>query len=395
MPPTIARPRRVLFCTLSGYGHVFPMFPLAAAARDAGHEVIFATGPEAGPAVARAGFAATPPVGISIPAAFSELAGGTPVMDIPEPIRLEMAGPVFAEVLPRHTIHDLTPICAELAPDLIVYGQWEQGAFAVATAAGIPAVEFRVSRPFPGEDSLKALPPAAISREALLAAQGFPGAAPEQFLDIYPPSLQERRILDDPSRMPLRPVAWSDPGAGVPDWVRAERPRPLVYLTLGTTPNEVHALEIALAGLTKHDVDVLVALGQLPADSLPTSDRVHLARWVDQAEVLRHVDLVVHHGGSGTTLGAAAAGLPQLVLPQRADQFDNAGIVASSGIGRTLLPGDVTPEAVTEAVDALGSAEHRRATAATRDEILAMPTPAQVLPQVLAAAESGEMSLPN
>src|SRR5690606_3869375 len=65
MPPTIDHPRRLLFYCLPGYGHVFPMLPLAAAARDAGHEVIFATGADAVPVVAGSGFTAHQ-VGISI-----------------------------------------------------------------------------------------------------------------------------------------------------------------------------------------------------------------------------------------------------------------------------------------------------------------------------------------
>ena len=57
---------------------------------------------------------------------------------------------------------------------------------------------------------------------------------------------------------------------------------------------------------------------------------VHLERFVDQAAVLRSVDLVVHHGGSGTMLGAAAHGRPQLVLPLGADQFYNGEQISST-----------------------------------------------------------------
>lgn len=383
-----ARPHRLLFCTLSGFGHVFPMFPLAVAARDAGHEVAFATGADAAPVVDRAGFVAHR-AGISIPDGFSELAGGRPVTDLPEATRREMAHEVFAKVLPRHTIRDLTPLRAELAPDLIIYNEWDPGAAVVAMAAGVPAVEYRISRTYlPDGDARRALPLGADDRAELFAAHGLPGVPANRFLDLLPPSLQDPAVLDDPRRLPMRPVAWADPGAAVPDRVRADRSRPLVYLTLGTTPNDVRVLQTALAGLAKHDVNVLVALGQLSAESLRADDRVRLVRWVDQAEVLRHADLVIHHGGSGTTLGTAAAGLPQLVLPQRADQFSQAVAVTAAGVGRALLPVEVTPDAVAEAVDALlGSAEHRRAAAATRAEIDAMPTPAEVLPQVLQVAD--------
>lgn len=382
MPPTIDRPHRLLFCCLPGYGHVFPMLPLAAAARDAGHEVLFATGADAVPVVSGSGFTAHQ-VGISILDGFSELSGGAPIMSIPDHIRRKMAHEIFTDLLPRRTIDDLTPLCAELAPDALIYGQWNQGVAVVSATTGIPAVEFRVSLAFPpGTEGRDGLPPGDDNRAALLAARGLTAPANHRFLDIFPLSLQDPTMRDDPRRLSMRPIAWADPNGTVPDWVRAPRSRPLVYLTLGTTPNDVEVLRTAILGLAEQDVDVLVALGRLDPASLPTSDRVHLTPWVDQAAVLRHADFVVHHGGSGTTLGTIAAGLPQLVMPQRADQFDNAEAVASSGIGRMLLPDEVTPKAVAEAVSALP--EHRDAATATRAEVEAMPAPAELLPQLLA-----------
>lgn len=391
MPPTIVRPRRLLFCCLPGFGHVFPMLPLAVAARDAGHEVVFATGAAAVPVVTAAGFTAHQS-GISIPDGFSELADGRPVTSIPHAVQRENAFRVFAEVLPRHTIRDLMPLCADLAPDLIVYGQWDLGPAVVAAASDVPAVALRVSRACPpAGDGWNKVPPGDDVRNALLAAHGLAGAAAHHFLDVYPPSLQDPAVLDDPLRLPMRPVAWADRQASVPDWIRRDRSRPLVYLTLGTTPQDVQGLRTALAGLAAHDVDVLVALGQLTPDGLRTDDRVHLARWVDQVEVLRHADLAIHHGGSGTTLGAAGAGVPQLVTPQRGDQFDNGAVVASSGMGRVLLPGEVTPETVAQAVETLlGSADYRRVARAVQAEIEAMPAPAEVLPRVLEVARGDD-----
>lgn len=46
---------RVLFSSTSGFGHVFPMLPLAGAFRDAGHVVLWATATQATPVVTAAG----------------------------------------------------------------------------------------------------------------------------------------------------------------------------------------------------------------------------------------------------------------------------------------------------------------------------------------------------
>jgi UDP:flavonoid glycosyltransferase YjiC (YdhE family) len=48
---------------------------------------------------------------------------------------------------------------------------------------------------------------------------------------------------------------------------------------------------------------------------------------------------VVAHGGSGTTLGALAAGLPLVLVPQFADQHVNAERVAAGGAGTVAEPG--------------------------------------------------------
>ena len=62
-----------------------------------------------------------------------------------------------------------------------------------------------------------------------------------------------------------------------------------------------------------------------------------------------YVDLVVHHGGSGTVLGALVNGVPQVLTPKGADQFLNGDIIARAGLAEVLLPGEATAEAVAAA----------------------------------------------
>jgi calicheamicin 3'-O-methyl-rhamnosyltransferase len=89
----------------------------------------------------------------------------------------------------------------------------------------------------------------------------------------------------------------------------------------------------ALAGLTELPMDVLVAIGSYfdPTELGPLPDSVRVERFVRQDLVLPRVDLAVHHGGSGTLLAAASEGVPQLVMPMGADQFQNVespGVIA-------------------------------------------------------------------
>jgi MGT family glycosyltransferase len=67
-------------------------------------------------------------------------------------------------------------------------------------------------------------------------------------------------------------------------------------------------------------------LAEVPAN-------VHVEAWVDQAEVLEEATLVVCHGGSGTTFGALAAGVPVVVVPLFADHFANGARVVEAGAG--------------------------------------------------------------
>ena len=143
------------------------------------------------------------------------------------------------------------------------------------------------------------------------------------------------------------------------------------------TPATLRTAAAALVGL---DLDVLVAAGSVAVGELDglASDRVRVEPFVAQAELLTSDHppvLVVHHGGSGTTLGAAAAGIPQLFLPQGADQFFNAAAVTEVGAGATLA----SPDGVTEAAAALIADGPARASArALASEIAAMPSPADV-----------------
>ena len=59
--------------------------------------------------------------------------------------------------------------------------------------------------------------------------------------------------------------------------------------------------------------------------------------------MLPEAAVVAHHGGAGTTFAALAHGVPQVIIPQGADNFDHAAMCTrkarSSGRYRTPPPG--------------------------------------------------------
>jgi UDP:flavonoid glycosyltransferase YjiC (YdhE family) len=112
-------------------------------------------------------------------------------------------------------------------------------------------------------------------------------------------------------------------------------------------------------------------------------DNVRLLDWVPLAALLAGSDAVIHHGGSGTTLTALNAGLPQYVLPQGADQFQNAGIIATSGAGAAVAPTDLNADRLGEL---LADTPMRAAAQAISAEMAKQPTPADLVPDIIALA---------
>ncbi|MEV6639730.1 glycosyltransferase [Amycolatopsis sp. NPDC051371] len=309
---------RVLFAGLASAGHTYPMVPLAIAARDAGHEVHFAAGEHVNASLDRLGLNPFRPAD-----SFYE---------------------IYAE--------DLEPELARLRPDLVVHGWGVPEAAVAARRAGIPALWHGVGRMFP--DGI-----------------GFERPTGGVHVDICPPSLQDEAFLATAERIALRPVPFAEPGPP------ARFERPLVYLTLGTAFGTPEVLGTAIEGLAALGSHVVVATGRVaPADLGTLPGNVTAAAWVPQAAVLPIAALVVHHGGSGTTLGALAAGVPQLVLPQGADQFANADALCAAGAALRLLPGELSADAVTE--QARKAPSLRDAARVVAEEIAAMPSPAEV-----------------
>jgi UDP:flavonoid glycosyltransferase YjiC (YdhE family) len=365
---------RILFSGRPAYGHLYPLMPLAFAARDAGHEVHFGTGEAFIEKVSALGFP-THKVGISLVEAEEEARrrhGGDDVA--------ELNITMFTDVLPRATLADIEPLIAELRPDLVIYENTDVGAAAAARDAGIPFVSHVI-----GRSTAMSVVERASARFGWLWGDDVP-ADPmngDACIDIWPDGLRDEGTTTIPTLFRLRPVPWNEPGT-LPAWLDG-RDRPLVYLTLGTIAfGATAALRAAIDGLSRLPVDVLVARGPGdPAALGEVPDNVHVTGFVPQSEVLQRADLIVHHGGSGTVLGALSAGLPQLVLPQGADQFANAEAVETANAGRALFDEQVTADAVEDRVRLLlDDPSVREVVDRLRHEVAAMPTPADVVRQL-------------
>jgi MGT family glycosyltransferase len=154
----------------------------------------------------------------------------------------------------------------------------------------------------------------------------------------------------------------------------------VVYFTLGTVFNleSGDLFGRVLAGLSALPVNVLATVGlQIdPAEFGPQPTNVRIERYIPQALILPHCDLVVSHGGSGSVGGALAHGLPMVLIPMGADQPLNADRVVDLGLGRVLDAVAATPDDVrAAAADVLGDGRYRRAAERLRDEMADWPGP--------------------
>jgi UDP:flavonoid glycosyltransferase YjiC (YdhE family) len=388
---------RILVAALGSPGHAFPLVPLTVALHDAGHEVTFATGPDVEPTIATAGVP-TLAVGRPLFDVFREVMVARGMTGPPTTVQgtREIAGEVFGAAMPRLYAPALRDHLTEHPADLVIAETGAPGAALAAHATGTPCVLHSFGRrPVP------VAPFAVRVREPLARVAAEVGIevavdAPlgHAYLDVCPPSMQDPETagtLTGLAELPLRPTGWNPP---TPGFVLRRRPGTRwVLLTLGTAFGDAGVLRAAVEGLAAPDLDVLVATGSVDAGELADLDRdgVQVEPFVPQAELLRSDDrpaVVVHHGGSGTTLSCAGAGVPQLFLPQGADQFFNAAAVVATGAGRQLLGPEATPPAVGKAVQELLDDGPERASArALAAEVAAIPSPADVAAEVGAWAQ--------
>ena len=377
---------RVLVTTPAGLGHIHPMVPLARALADRGHEVRWALPETAAAHVTQHSLEVIPVAGCKpftpqdVVERFPEVAQ-VPQRDRPEAI----FGKLFGAMATPPMLEGLEPVARAWRPDLVVADAADFAGHIIAATLGIPSVTKGFGSLLPEIRSARAGEEVA----PLWAARGleppaYGGAYLTLYIDTYPPEMQREAGAHVPHRQLMRPI--SADVAAAPDPSRLPLPTappdaPLVYVTMGTVFNDPDPLRRAVEGAGSLPVRVLATVGPAgdPAVLGRQPDHVRVERYVPQTEVLPHCDVVVSHGGSGTVLGALTLGIPQVCLPQGADQFLNADAVAAAGAGVTIAPEGATPAAISTAVEAvLNHPEHRQAAQRIATSIQQMPPPAEV-----------------
>ncbi len=363
---------RLLFTCRPLAGHYEPLVALAAGAREAGHVVAFATGEPYDERARCDGFDAFR-VGPSESfrdewaprfRGFERLGG--------DEQRRFFLTEIFANLELQPRAAELEAVVDEWAPQLVVHEVAELAAPLISSARGIPYVDVSYGRLIP-RLLLRAAGEAAAPHWRARGLEPHPvaGLFAYLYVDTCPPSLQSSEIASLPAVHALRPAAAEMIATARPDWLDQLDGLPIVYVTMGTVWNrDIDLFARIVAALGDEPIALVVTVGQRndPAVLGPQPDNVVVRRYIPQAEVLPHCQAVVTHGGSGTTLGALAHGLPLLVVPQGADQYANADAVVATGAGRRLGRDETTVTAIRDSVRSLlDDPEYRRAAAARSD----------------------------
>lgn len=376
---------RVLFTTPAGVGHILPTVPLARAMVARGHDVLWAVPPDGIDLVRTAGISAVSAgaAGLSpqvVRRRYPEM-DSLPPNEVPD----VLFGKLFGATATPASLADLVPVALAWRPDLVVADAAEFAGHIVAAETGVPSVTKAFGALLPERRVAAAGDEvAALWRSRGLEPRPYGGAYDHLYLDIYPPVLQPPEAAHVPHRQLLRPVTYD----GGPEGQATAAPlpdgpadAPLVYVTMGTVFNSPEVLDEVVGALAGLDARVLATVGPAadPALLSPRGSRVRVERYVPQTLVLPHCDAVVSHAGSGTVVATLGHGVPQLCLPQAADQFLNAAAVASVGAGISLMPDEATTETVRDAVShLLRESSFEEAAGRVGDSIASMPSPDEV-----------------
>jgi UDP:flavonoid glycosyltransferase YjiC (YdhE family) len=369
---------RILLTFAGGRGHLEPLIALARAAEAARHTVAFVGRPWMREQVEVAGFAAFD-AGSDVGLAPVRL----PLAEADLEQDMRDVGSGFARRVGSGRAADLLPLYAEWRPDVVVCEEFDFGAMVMAERLGVAHATVLISATgaFVRREFVAGPLDVVRMEHGLSSDPGLEMLSRLLVLTPFPPSLRDPGLPLPPTAHHVR-LSTLDAAQDetAPPWLTRKRDTPTVYVTLGTVYNMESGdlFQRVLAGLRDLAVQVVVTVGRDldPRELGAPPENVHVERFIPQAVLLPHCDVVVSHAGSGSVLGALTHGLPMVLVPIGADQSLNAGRCRALGVAEVLDAVRATPEMIGAAVsNVLADSKAREVAASIRHEISAMPGP--------------------
>ena len=349
---------RVLISTTANEGHFGPLLPLARALVAAGHSVRVAAPESFGPAVARAGLDHVP-FADAPPDLIGPVMGRLPSLSFDD-ANATVLREVFGRIDAQAAFPAVSAAIEDWHPAVLIREPAEFGSLAAAVRTGVPHLQVAIGM---SEMSRLFVDLTAEPLMELAATAGLPEAAVVDAAVAEPVLSSVPELLDragdgayDGRAVTFR---YRDevPGPAGPSSAGGDPGDPWVYVTFGSVTGSLlpfrGVFRQALEGLADLPVRVFMTVGRQVdvADLGPLPANARVEGWWPQQDVLALASVVLGHGGFGTTMGAVAAGVPQVVAPIfSSDQVVNARHVAAVGVGRAMSPG---PSAISSACEAV------------------------------------------
>ncbi|MEU8300738.1 nucleotide disphospho-sugar-binding domain-containing protein [Micromonospora sp. NPDC048909] len=361
---------RVLVVSAPLIGHAFPLVPLAAALRDAGHDVLVATGAD-GLAVAESEL----PVHDVAPGFdFGRIARGV-FLRHPLIARAELAGTAGTRgagllfgALNDQLADPVLTLATGWKPDLVLYEPFAPAGALAAARLGVPAVR-QENALFDGRELLRATTArlAGTLRRHGLTELPPPAAA----IAVAPPSVLRQ------DGWPMRYASYLG-GGELPEWLRepGDRPRVLVTRSTLTGPGDAGPMPAVAAAAARVDAEFVLVRPDRRTARRALPGNVRTVDWIPLHGALPASAALVHHGGAGSVYTALIAGVPQLATHGPGDRRQNAELVARRGAGLAVAPREITADTLTRLVT---DPALRAAAAEVSQEIAAMPGPAELV----------------
>jgi zeaxanthin glucosyltransferase len=150
---------------------------------------------------------------------------------------------------------------------------------------------------------------------------------------------------------------WHSAGGGdVPfPWERLDG-RPLVYASLGTLQNRLTEMFTTIAeAVAPLDVQLVISLGAADQDAASLAARCVgnpiVVPVAPQLQLLDRATVAITHAGLNTALEALARGVPMVAIPITNDQPGVARRLEWLGLGKVVLPRQLTPQRLRAAVE--------------------------------------------
>ncbi len=409
---------RVLFTVFAHRSHFFCTVPIAWALSSAGHEVCVASQPDLTEPIRRAGLTAVP-VGSALnlmarakqkPSEKPGYGTGFNMAETrPETLTWDYLKGVFRaysliseSVADQEMLDDLVRFSRQWRPDLVI---WDAMTYAGAIAArscgaahartlfgldhwarirGLFLTVMNEQPPDSREDPLRDWLRRRLARyncdfnEEIVLGQ--------RTIDPVLPSWMFFPV--DVNYLPARFIPYNGPAVVHGSLYEPPR-RPRVILTLGQSlphvRNDSFPVSDILTSVAALDIDLIATLNSEQFTSLSSvPDNVRLVDFIPLNEILPSCSAIIHHGGTGTIANAIVHGTPQLIVPGWLwDEAGAAQRLADRGMGLMIDPAEFSAaRSKSDLARLLDEPSFRENCAQVRKELLATPTPQDIVPEL-------------